>query len=524
MQKIYSAQVVGLKTHIITIEVDLFKGFHTFTIVGLPDKAVEESRDRLSSAIKSIGFVSPKGKSQKVVISLAPADLKKEGPLFDLPMAIAYLLAKNEIRFDPKKKLFVGELSLGGELRPIKGALPIAQKAKEKGFEELYLPLENAPEAALIEGIKIYGIAHFKDAVKHLNEKRLDEKLEKEFGLETKKLLPRKRVKIENETPDYQIDFSDIKEQYTAKRGLEIAAAGGHNIAFFGPPGTGKTLLAKAFISILPPLSFDEALEVTGIHSVVGGLEKILITEPPFRSPHHTASYISIIGGGTFPKPGEATLAHRGVLFLDEFPEFDRRVIESLRQPLEDGVVHISRAKGSEIFPASFILLATLNPCPCGYRGDQKKECICTQGQLLKYQRKISGPIIDRIDMWIEVPRIEHEKLSGWKREKDGVAQKEMREKVLKARNIQKERFSKNKKGEFLNSKMGVRELETFVTLSPSVKTVLDTAAKRLDLSPRSYHRVIKLSRTIADLDQNEHIEEKHILEAIQYRPKQTSL
>ena len=511
----YSAQIVGLKGHIITVEVDLFGGFHTFSVVGLPDKAVEESRDRISSAIKSTGFKSPKSRGQqKIVVSLSPADLKKEGALFDLPMALGYLLATDDIRFSSEKKLFVGELSLAGELRSLKGALLIAQLAKEKGFAELYLPKQNAEEAAHIDGIKIFGAETLLEVIAHLNTKPIHD----ENPIPRLSMRPQQKTPFVHTPSKEPISFADIRGQEMAKRGLEIAAAGGHNIAFYGPPGTGKTLLARAFVSILPPLSFGEALEVTGIHSVVGKLEGILATEPPFRSPHHTSSYVSVIGGGTFPKPGEVTLAHRGVLFLDEFPEFDRRVVESLRQPLEEGRVSISRSKGSEIFPAEFMLIAALNPCPCGYRGDKTKECVCSPSLLQKYQRKISGPIIDRIDMWIPVTRIEHEKLS--EKSSGGESTEAIKDRVLQARKAQEERYVGNERNIFQNSRMNVRDLEQYVALSDSVKETLNQAAKKLDLSARAYHRIIKLARTIADLERSADIEQKHILEALQYRPK----
>ena len=510
--KVYSAQTTLLSAQIIDIEVDLSKGLHAFTVVGLPDKAVEESRDRVSAAIKNSDFKSPKVKNQKVVISLAPADLKKEGPVFDLGIALAYLLSCDDIEFNPEGKLFLGELSLDGYLRKINGVLPIVLEAKRQGFEEVYLPKENAEEGALIDGIKIYGVDSLREVIEHLDEKHPP------AGGENKLIKPTEKTEVNLKKEEHLVDFGDIKGQERAKRGLEIAAAGGHNIAMYGPPGTGKTMLAKAFCHILPELCFDDALETTSIHSIAGTLSETLMTKPPFRTPHHTSSHVAIVGGGTIPKPGEITLAHRGVLFLDEFPEFERRVVEALRQPLEDRVISISRAKGTALFPASFILVAAMNPCPCGNFGSTKK-CICTPIVLERYKRKISGPIIDRIDLWIEVANISHEKLSE---KGSGYKESEVkRQNIMRAREIQKQRFDGIKRNIKTNSEMSSKDLSQLVELKDEVQKVLNDAARNMDLSPRAYHRVIKLSRTIADLDESEEIKEGHILEALQYRPKQ---
>ncbi|HEY0220908.1 MAG TPA: YifB family Mg chelatase-like AAA ATPase, partial [Candidatus Paceibacterota bacterium] len=409
VSKIYSAQATLLKAQIIDIEVDLSRGLHSFAIVGLADKSVDESKDRVSSAIKNSGWKSPKNKNQKVVVSLAPADLKKEGPIFDLPIAIAYLLATEDIKAETEKRLFIGELSLDGKLRGIKGALPITQKAKVLGFTEIFMPKDNLEEAGIISGIKIFGAETLLEILQHINEKEI---IIGEEILENKKIPTYKKGKARKVKKEIDLDFADIKGQESAKRGLEIAAAGGHNIIMYGPPGTGKTMLAKAFTHLLPELSFDDVLEVTSIYSIGGVLDGKLITEAPFRSPHHTASYVSIVGGGSNLKPGEITLAHKGVLFLDEFPEFDKKVLESLRQPLEDREVTVARAKGVAKYPAHFILVATMNPCPCGNYGVKGKECTCSAVNIERYKRKLSGPIMDRIDLWVEVSKVDHEKLT----------------------------------------------------------------------------------------------------------------
>lgn len=517
--RIYSAQTHLLKGKIVTVEVDITKKtLHSFTLVGLPDKAVDESKDRMSSALKNSGFESPKNKNQKVVISLSPADLKKEGPYFDLAIALAYLLSAEEINFDPEGRIFLGELSLNGELRPIKGALPLTQEAKKLGYKEIFLPIENASEAALVDGIIIYGVKNLKEVIDHIFIPRKDRKgnlLEQERP----KIIPQPKTEIIHKAKENNIDFSDIKGQEGAKRGLEIAASGGHNIAMSGPPGTGKTMLARVFSQILPDLEKDDCLEITGIHSVVGLLEDAIITDPPFRAPHHTASYVSMIGGGVNPKPGEVTLAHRGVLFLDEFPEFEKKVLESLRQPLEDNIVSISRAKGSAIFPSNFILVAAMNPCPCGNKGNKQKDCICKQGDLDRYKRKLSGPIMDRIDIWVTVQNVDYEELSSIGQE--GEKTNTIKERVKIARDIQNKRFKNSPRKINTNSEMNVKELNIYAPLDNETKKLLNQSAERLQLSARAYHRTIKLARTIADLAGSETIEPAHMLEALQYRARE---
>lgn len=502
----YSAQLIGLKSELVTIEVDISNGLHSFSIVGLGDRAVDEARDRISAAIKNSGYTSPKQKNQKVIISLAPADVRKEGPSFDLAMALAYLAAVGDIELDPDRKLFLGELSLDGNIRKVNGLLPILYQAHNHGFTSAFIPKSNEREASLAQNIPIYAISSLNEVIEHfMNKKRLSPI--KQRGILTEK--------AENHA-EQTYDMSTVRGNETAKRGLEIAAAGAHNIIMCGPPGTGKTMLAHSFCSILPPLSYEHSVEVTGIHSAALTLKEDLITYPPFRAPHHTASYPAIIGGGSFPKPGEITLAHRGVLFLDEFPEFDRDVIEALRQPLEDRIITISRARGTVTFPAQCILIASMNPCPCGLGKD--KGCTCPERIFNAYRRRLSGPIIDRIDVWANVTKIDYEKLSVKNISTEN--SKTIRDRVSKARMIQLKRFKEKGLSICYNSEMNAQNIENCVNMTENARSILKISAERLNLSGRAFHRIIKVAQTITDLANESIIKKEFILEALQYREK----
>ena len=500
--KVYAAALQGIDATIVTIEVNSSRGIKFF-LVGLPDSAVKESHERIISALQVNGYRFP---SRQIVINMAPADIRKEGSAYDLPLAIGILASVGEVSEEKLSKfLIMGELSLDGSLQPIKGALPIAISARAQGYEGFILPKQNAREAAVVNNLNVYGVENIKEVIQFFNGER-----------ELEPTIVNTREEFYQNQSDFPYDFADVKGQESVKRALEIAAAGGHNVIMIGAPGSGKSMMAKRLPSILPPLSLSESLETTKIHSVAGKLSKndSLIATRPFRSPHHTISQVAMVGGGSNPQPGEISLAHNGLLFLDELPEFNRSVLEVLRQPLEDRHISISRAKYSLDYPASFMLVASMNPCPCGYYNHPSKACVCNPGQVHRYLNRISGPLLDRIDIQIEIVPVPFEKMAEQKQAESSAT---IRERVIKARKKQEERFA-NHPGIYCNAQMESKLLHQYANPDEKGLNLLRTAMTRLNLSARAYDRILKVARTIADLEGSETIQSNHLAEAISYR------
>ncbi len=500
--KVYAATVQGISAIRVTIEVNCSKGIQ-FLLVGLADVAVKESHERIISALQVCNYKIPRN---RIVINMAPADIRKEGASYDLPLAIGILAATEQIASSRLERFMImGELSLDGSLKPIKGVLPIAIQAKEEGFEGIILPRENAKEAAVVDNLKVYGVDTLKEVIEFIDDKK-----------QLEPVCMNIREEFHNQQQFFECDFSEVRGQENVKRALEVAAAGGHNLLMIGPPGSGKSMLAKRLPSILPPFSLEESLETTKIHSVAGKLGKSasLMVQRPFRSPHHTISNVAMVGGGAFPQPGEISLAHNGVLFLDELPEFNRNVLEVMRQPLEDRKINVSRARFTVDYPAGFMLIASMNPCPCGYYNHPDRPCLCSPGAVQKYMNRISGPLLDRIDLHIEIVPVPFEKISE---QQPSEQSKIIRERVVRARSIQEKRF-RDYKGIYCNAQMNTKLLHRYATPDADGLARLKTAMERLNLSARAYDRILKVSRTIADLAGTENIETPHIAEAINYR------